>query len=500
MKNLKSWIVNILAEAGLIESSIDVQYISFNPVPPYSHYDCTVRCHKLQSDAKEKISNIKINYIKKIDLIGNYFNICFNYVEILPIINKVANNETYGISDQICCKKIIVEHTSITPVYPINLATYRSSVIGNAIDHTYSMLGSEVDSHFFLEDTARQLNLLLRGIKMVDVEWKDSGKVDHSIGKIFYLAYLENKKINANGETIYRMFPFANDKICLRHNSEDIVCNQEELTNISKECAKGHAETLRASSINVEFYDLESEIIDTFNKSEFIRGEEIQDLIKNNRLSYSIKNAIYYAMLMRNADRVFSVISKRQREVISTSISELKDVNKIKVVFYGDVVIANSQNLGLDSIREGCFNSVDQYITEVSTKYNISKELSVASLKYQILKCKTGEICTVSKEPYETIQMILKYSTIINHLSSISDESLQIGDMEILKEVFKFEDVVSKLFKDFDYSNLITYLEKLCDLISNYMDNKHIEKTLAKAICRVLHNSFEFIGIDIQKL
>ena len=77
MKNLKSWIVNILAEAGLIESSIDVQYISFNPVPPYSHYDCTVRCHKLQSDAKEKISNIKINYIKKIDLIGNYFNICF---------------------------------------------------------------------------------------------------------------------------------------------------------------------------------------------------------------------------------------------------------------------------------------------------------------------------------------------------------------------------------------------------------------------------------------
>lgn len=503
MSTLKQWIAQLLVDKGVIDSFECIQNITFTPVAPYDNYDCSVRCKSIKDDVNCILESFSSTFVEEIDLIGNYFNIRFAKEGIAEQLLSIANDDAYGYVQVFKGKSIIVEHTSMTPVYPINLATFRSTIIGSSIFKTCSVMGAKVATHYFVEDTARQLKLLARGIQAVDITWDQKGKTDHSIGRIFTLTYLTSKGIAPDYEVVDSMYPFANKGIVMDKLSDDTCFEQAYLTNISKKCITGHVKTLEYASADVDVLDYESALLENVDYSIFSEPTEVQSMFCSNEIPYYIKNAIYYHTLKEKSDIVISVVPRRQREVIKTSLQALKNKNGINTIFFGDVVVSNKGRASIDSIREGVFNTVDQYITELSRKYSVSKQFAVDAMQYHILKTDNESTVLFESHIAESVRVLKNYSETISALISVedADDSILSTDIahNIIKEVFRFEDVTNKVVKRVSYAILVSYIESLKNLAIDAISQHKINKSLANAVIRILINSFNLLNIDIQK-
>lgn len=496
----KKWVSGLLLEAKLIEAETDIQYVSFAPVAPFDNFDCAIRCKRIPPNSDVLLKNFQSPFIESISLIGNYYNVLFNLNGVENILLDIAVNENYGYSNLFEDQRIVVEHTSMTPVYPVNLATFRSSIIGSSIAATFRLLGAKVRTHYFVEDTARQLNLLSSGVKSCSGEWQSNGKIDHTVGRIFTMAYLLNKGIQPDFATVDRMFPLANKNVCL-----ECLCKQEVtqdyLSDISQICVAGHEKTLNDSFARVDCFDYEYNLLDNVDCSIFANLEETERLFATGTLPYYIKNAVYYAYLKSQSDMVFSVVSSRQREVIKMSLKELASPKGIKVVHFGDVVVLHNGEKKIDSIRDGVFNSVDQYVLELAATCAVSQAQACAAVRYHMLSCRNEDPCVFDDDCQTTVELIKSYSDLLCRLKILRTNVSHTVDVSFthatIKEILRFEEVVQRLSKDFSYANLITYVEKLKELLEVAIDRGCINRVIADASRRVFENAFRLMGIDI---
>jgi arginyl-tRNA synthetase len=90
----------------------------------------------------------------------------------------------YGLLKTDAPERTIVEHTSANPARPIHIGTAKNSIFGDTLARLLSARGHDVRTHFYIDDTGRQVAIMAYGYKLLN-EPTPEGKPDHFIGKIY---------------------------------------------------------------------------------------------------------------------------------------------------------------------------------------------------------------------------------------------------------------------------------------------------------------------------
>jgi len=80
--------------------------------------------------------------------------------------------------------KIIVEHTSANPLRPLNIATARNTMLGDAIARLLKARGHIVFRHYYVDDVGRQSAVVAYGYEKLG-EPKPKAKPDHYFGIVY---------------------------------------------------------------------------------------------------------------------------------------------------------------------------------------------------------------------------------------------------------------------------------------------------------------------------
>src|SRR5256886_11747800 len=110
----------------------------------------------------------------------------------------LQEGSTYGLSKTDQPHRVIVEHTSANPARPIHIGTAKNSIFGDTLARILDARGHTVKTHFYIDDTGRQVAQMAYGYKVLG-EPKADGKPDEFFGKIYSITSTlveldENKK------------------------------------------------------------------------------------------------------------------------------------------------------------------------------------------------------------------------------------------------------------------------------------------------------------------
>ena len=131
--------------------------------------------------------------LAKLDLIESieatepgYVNFRANLARLTELTLKSVqlDGSEYGLIKTHAPERTVVEHTSANPARPIHIGTAKGAIFGDALARLLAARGHNVRTHFYIDDTGRQVAIMAYGYKLLG-EPTPEGKPDHFIGKIY---------------------------------------------------------------------------------------------------------------------------------------------------------------------------------------------------------------------------------------------------------------------------------------------------------------------------
>lgn len=488
MNEINEWLITEVRKLLLEFKVENIQMINWFPRAPFDIYTCAIRLKKNLNYRQDKVGNIKVVCI------GNYLNVSIrDEVLVNQIVKRVRENTRFGITP-IIEHSIIVEHTSLTPVYPINMATFRSSVLGNALIHYCKAHGAIVHTHYLVSDMARNVRLATDYLNKNSLFLR--GKVDHICAWIYCMALNQIDKFEKIDKLKF-MFPK-----CLDNNESielpDFIYTAQDYCN---KCITGHIDTLKKAGIFIDILDYESVSISNFMNC----SVDLALLPDNGNNSYLLSNVAYYSQLSSQADISYSVVSIRQRNVINKSISLLNSTNITNIVpIYFNDVASNLSHEDIDVIKDGVFHSIDGYIDEICKKFNISIDEGYSALKLMFLSIKPSEKIVIDYNSYNDIEKFIHFLHRIKFAEKIitTDNEIMPIDVLLVKKVIISYDVYScgnrnkiRKSKDFSCHKIVNYIISLTEQIFDSEVNARVNRDVFECVLLVINNGLRILGI-----
>ena len=226
----------------------------------------------------------------------------------------LREGSSYGLLKTKQPQRVIVEHTSANPARPIHIGTAKNSIFGDTLARILEGRGHKVLTHFYIDDTGRQVAQMAYGYKLVG-EPKPEGKPDRFFGRIYSitstLAELDEnktrlallKKTNASDIDIVAVtkelddwvgvaaelqskypveFVLLSDKIGSdpdpQRSINELIRKYEKaepetkslIRRVSQMVLAGFEETLRRAHIHFDHWDWESEMLWSGRVSELL--------------------------------------------------------------------------------------------------------------------------------------------------------------------------------------------------------------------------------------
>lgn len=355
------------------------------------------------------------DFIDEVVCDGNYLNITFDFAKITEIVCTLIESEgpRYG-KKSLNGRKVVIEHTSITPAYPINVTTFRSSVIGNALYTLFLWAGYDAKSHFWLHDgPSRHLEASGKGLLACGLSPETArGKSDHTIGAAFLRgAGLIPKSGGGRNEKLTlarRMFPFA-DPICFSDGPPVSTAGEvPSPSKIAELCLRGYEQTYQMVGIRIDNYDRDSghnwrgqieRLVEELKRRNLliytekdvritVNTDEMVLISGPGRPSYLLRSLAYAIARQTNNTHYIGIISERQKriadtiEYISAQLTEPHQEDRSTFLLYGDVFVDRKPN---DSIKAGVFHSVDGLVEQVAAQQRTSPAWIMHCLYFAML-------------------------------------------------------------------------------------------------------------------
>ncbi len=233
--------------------------------------------------------------------------------------------ERYGLLETKAPERVIVEHTSANPARPIHIGTSKNSIFGDTLARILRARGHDVQTHFYIDDTGRQVAQMAYGYQLLG-QPEPKGKTDEFIGRIYSITSTlaeidENKRrlallkktkasdidivavtksldewvgVAAELQSKYpKEFDLLNEHLSKDPDPQksilDLIRNYEKgeretrslIRRISQMVLAGFEETLRRAQIYFDQWDWESEMLWTGRVSELL------DRLKETGLAHS---------------------------------------------------------------------------------------------------------------------------------------------------------------------------------------------------------------------
>lgn len=509
MNYFDKWIAEELLRIRVINTLENIQMVSWFPSVPYDGYSCAVRF-------KTNIFNNQIvenSIFDKIDIINNYINVSIND-EILS--NKVSSYvikqaDGYGITNIDCVynEAVAVEHTSQTPSYPINLATFRGSVIGNVLVSMLRKYKIPVSAHYLVADTSRNIDIILEHYSIDEIfSWRKEAKEDHLCGVLFCNALSRIVKLKQELK-VCEMFPCVNKNLFVAIERDTIKekYSKDDIKQYCEFCIQGHRETLENAHIGIDLYDYETKAIKDVDYNFFVDSETARRNLSEEKISYLWVNCAYYSYLAKKYSTIISVVNNRQEQKINEVLSNLKKDIQFRPLFYGDVKISENNITMVDSIKNGCFHSVDEYVREASEVISVDRKTICDALKLLLLSKRFSQPISLDVRLFSDLK---KYVEIVIFIRSQIDNMKKTNDVSsndavlaryliMAFSIFTINNIYapqSSSIRNLNIHKIVAYIE----MIVAYMREKYsqsllINKNIAIACKQVLENAFSILGI-----
>lgn len=168
------------------------------PNPTFGHLASSLSFELAKTQKRKPIEVAKAlaettKHLAKLDLIESieatepgYVNFRANLARLTELTVKSVQRDgsQYGLLKTTAPEKTVVEHTSANPARPIHIGTAKGAIFGDALARLLAARGHGVRTHFYIDDTGRQVAIMAYGYKLLGAPTPD-GKPDHFIGKIY---------------------------------------------------------------------------------------------------------------------------------------------------------------------------------------------------------------------------------------------------------------------------------------------------------------------------
>jgi len=168
------------------------------PNPTFGHLASSLSFELAKIEKRKPIEVARMlaettKQLAKLDLVESieatepgYVNFRANLARLTELTLKSVQRSgaEYGLLKTGAPEKTIVEHTSANPARPIHIGTAKNSIFGDALARLLSARGHDVRTHFYIDDTGRQVAIMAYGYKLLNAP-PPEGKPDHFIGKIY---------------------------------------------------------------------------------------------------------------------------------------------------------------------------------------------------------------------------------------------------------------------------------------------------------------------------
>ncbi len=488
---------------------------------------------KLKTSPKEIANQIvnnlndSKNALEKIEIAGNGFiNFKFKKGFIAKSLNKVFLEQTnYGKSSKYSGKKAQVEFVSANPTGPLTVGHGRNAVFGDTIANLLSAIGYTVEREYYFNNAGRQMRVLADSVRLRYLELLGE-KIN------FPEDYYQGEYIIDIAKKIYE------EKKDELKDSEDLsyfkeVAEKEIFNDINK--------TLNRLGIHFDNYYNENSLYETHKIEEVINAfkekgfcyekdgalwlaltklgmEQDKVIVKSTgEPTYRLPDIAYHIeKFKRNYDLMVDVFGSDHMATYPDVLAGLKilgyDTSKVKVLIHQFVTIVKDGEVVKMSTRKANFVTLDELIDEVGpdvVRYFFLMRSISSHLNFDLGLAK--------KQTDENPVFYLQYAhaRICGILRLAKEEGKETGnnydllnteeEIDLIKHILEFPDVVLKSAQNFDQLILISYLHTLAELFHKFYHEHRVlgqteELTSARlALCKatqiVLQNGLSILGI-----
>lgn len=569
MKDFKQIIANKISEATQIDEKELVTYIE--TPKDTKNGDYSFPCFRLAkelkkappiiaNEIKEKIEEMQeISEIEKVEVVGGYLNFFINKNQLTKeILEKVANSEDFGKSENGKGKNIVIDYSSPNIAKPFHIGHLRSTVIGGALYNIYKYLGYNVTGINHLGDYGTQFGKLIEGYKLWGNEYNIEKDPINELTKIYIRineACKENEQILENCRNNFKKLE-EGDQYCVEIWQKFRELSLKEFQKVYDLLGS------KFDSWNGEaFYsDKMPEVIEKLEKTGKLvesQGAKIIDLEdkgintpciiekSNGSTTYATRDlaAILYRARTYDFDKALYITSyeqvlhfKQVFEVAKLLGLDEKYTNGLEHVSFGMVLLPT----GKMSTREGNIIKLEELLNEAITrakeiieqknpelenKEDVAKkvgigavifnDLSASRIKDEVFEWDTilnfqGETGPYLQYTYVRTKSVLEKAGYLPKIEDVKAEKLQDEySQNIIKLLYNFEDVLIQVTEKNEPSILSRYLIDLAKAFSSFynenkiiVDDKELQDAriyLTYAAGKVLKEGASLLGIEMPE-
>jgi len=560
---IKSQIKNIISEA----TGEEVEFTVEKPeVSDYGDYATNIALILAKKQKKEPLeiaqqikAKIKSDLFEKIEVIKPGFINFFLNPEILQkkLDAVLKGGKDFGKQDIGKSKTVIIDYSSPNVAKPMHVGHLRSTFIGQAIYNLYKFIGYKVIGDNHLGDWGTQFGIMIAGLKkygwnlaklknitvaeMLDIYVKFNDEIKEN-PELQETAKMEFKKLEQKDEENRKIWKILRDKSL--EEFEKIY----GILGIKFDLIKGESDYEN---------DLGYEVENALENKAAIKNEDGSIIVPLGEMTpfliqksdgatvYGTRDlaTIRYRVKKYNPEKIIYIIGNEQSfylEQLFRCAEILKYISRDKLyhIKFGMILGENHKKL---STRKGRVVDAEELINKIidlaeqtikeknpklseKEKKEIAKKIGIGALKYNDLSQnrKTdilfdwgkmlgfeGNSAPYLMYTYVRLQSILKKS---DFKGKFDPKKLQgEKELDILKEIVKFTEVVEYSAENFQINSLSDYLFGFANKINNFYESCPVLKSekeirsarlaLIKAATIVLKNGLNLLGIEtVEKM
>ncbi len=329
---------------------------------------------------------------------------------------------------------LVLEHTSVNPTGPLNIARSRNSIIGDSLARVFEYMGWRVRRLYLLNDVGHQVVAIYWGrTKGIRSESLAERYADYSSKPDFetLFTYVPTMRELSDNPDAEREVAELESRT---HTDHDLLLRLRET---SEECLRGQLETLGRLDIGFDEITPESRFIEEGRLSDIVsrlgeRGVTVEEedgsvgldlssmglsrrksehltLLKSDGSStYTLRDMAYHELKFREGDLFITVLGedhKRQFAELKAALGILGHDEDLRAAFYSFVTY---QGGGKMSTRQGKTVPLDNIIDEAITRSEaevrkrrdglspeevraIATQVGLGAIKFNVLKVDTNK-------------------------------------------------------------------------------------------------------------
>jgi arginyl-tRNA synthetase len=523
-----------------------IKKIETPPNPELGDYafPCFFLSSKLKQDPNKIALEIRVTIknskeFSDIKTQGPYLNFFVNREDFsLKLIKEIkTKGNSFGSTNIGKGKRVLIEHTSINPNASPHVGRARNAIIGDSIVKILKFEGFNPEVHYFVNDVSKQIAMLV-------LAGAENLKFESMLKKYVEIAAKVKKSKKLEAQVFDLLYKFE-------HQDASV---SEKFKRITKTSVEGQKKILAQIGINYDFFDYESsylnqakQVLDNLKKTKKLfkdkdgrmvldlKGTSIEGQMKSPVLVltrsdgtglYPLRDIAYTIDKISKSDFNIIVLGEDQKLYFQqiTEALKLLGYTAPKIIHYSFILLNEKGKSKKMSTRSGDVVLLEDFLKKAikkaekkSNKKTNGEKVGIGAVKYSIIRNSPNKIINFNLDEalnfegdtgpyllysYARASSILKKS---NKKANPDSNSIDKKEIELIKKMSEFENVVRNSYDNLNPSNLANYSYQLAQVFNEFYhecpvlksEKESFRLSLVEAFRQVLKNSLYLLGIDV---